>query len=131
MEELNQPQASFLITRMLDEMVALIVSMWEVRDGGIEKLNLSYEGENPVSRLEFVEKNFDAYKHIAVKEFLVNLGSYLSELLRVFTLEGIGEHGILDEFLTKNVDDIHYVGSVIHRIEEIARVKNYLQTDFH
>jgi len=122
--DINVPQASFLITRMLDELVSLVVGMWEVRDGGVEDLDLKFEGEDPLSRLQFFEKHFDPYKHLDIKEFMVNLGSYLSELIRVFTLDGVGEFTVLMDYLKQNVDSIHYMGSVIHRIEEEKRINH-------
>lgn len=125
------PQASFLITRMLDEMVALIIGIWEIRDGGVDKLDLTYQGEDPLSKLQFVEKYFDPYKHIQIQEFMVNLGSYLSELIRVFSLDAIGEFKVLNEYLENNVEKIHYMGSVIHRIEEDKKIKIDLSGDFH
>lgn len=129
-KDLNVPQASFLITRMLDELVALVVSAWEVRDGGVDKLPITFEGEEPIGKLAFVEQHFDPYKHIDIKSFMVNLGSYLSELIRVFSMQGIAEFSVLMDFLTQNVDTIHYMGSVIHRIEEDKKSEQDRYSDF-
>lgn len=115
---------------MLDELVALIVSVWEVRDGKVDKLEVSYEGEEPISRLAFLERHFDPYKHLDIKSFMVNMGSYLSELIRVFTMSGIGEFSILMDYLTQNVDNINYMGSVIGRIEEAKKQENEKHSDF-
>lgn len=130
MKDLNQPQATFLITRLLDETVALIVSMFEVRDGGVDGLEMSYEGDEPIAKLAFLQTHFDPYKHLDIKEFMVNLGSYLSELIRVFTLDGVAEFNILMDFLKQNVDDIHYMGSTIHRIEESKKKESGNSMDF-
>lgn len=130
MNSLNQPQASVLIIRLLDELVALIISLWEVRDGGVDKLEANFEGEEPLHKLVFFEKHFDPYKHLNIKDFMVNLGSYLSELIRVFTLDNIGEFAVLMDFLTQNVNGIHYTGSVINKIEEIEKLKRDKSSDF-
>ncbi len=128
--DLNIPQSSFLITRMLDEMVSLIVSVWEVRDNGVDDIKIKYEGEEPISRLKFVEKHFDPFKHINIQEFMVNIGSYLSELIRTYQLDGIGEFGVLMDFLEQNVDQIHYMGSVINKIEHKKQLDREKHSDF-
>ena len=127
MENFNQPQASFLITRMLDEMVALIVSVWEIRDRGVNGLDMRYEGEDPIDKVAYIDKHFDPYKHLKIEEFMVNIGSYLSEMLRVFTLDGVGEFAILMDYLEENVEKIHYMGSVINRIEQKKKLNIYQQ----
>lgn len=116
---------------MLDEFVALVISLWEVRDGKVDKLEVSYEGEEPISRLAFLERHFDPYKHLDIKSFMVNIGSYLSELIRVFTMSGIGEFSILMDYLTQNVDNINYMGSVIGRIEEAKKQEKEKHNDFN
>jgi hypothetical protein len=110
--------------------VALIISSWEVRDGGVDELEASFEGEEPLNKLIFFEKHFNPYKHLNIKEFMVNLGSYLSELIRVFTLDGIGEFAVLMDFLTQNVNGIHYAGSVVNKIEEAKKLKKDKSNDF-
>jgi len=115
---------------MLDEVVALIISLWEVRDGGVDELEINFNGEEPFNKLVFMEKHFDPYKHLNVKDFMVNLGSYLSELIQVFTLGGIGEHAVLMDFLTQNVNGIHYMGSVVSRINEIKKNNDEKGIDF-
>lgn len=118
---------------MLDELAALIVSMWSARDGGvdewIEDMEISLEGEEPIARLKHLEKNFNPYRLLDIKPFMVNLGSYLSELINTFSLN-MGEYAILHEFLTDNVDDISYVGTIINRIEMDKQSRKDKYNDF-
>ena len=118
---------------MLDELAALIISMWAVRDKGvdgmIEDMNISLEGEEPIKRLAHMDKVFNPYLHLDIKPFMVNLGSYLSELINGFGLN-MGEYAILHDFLTDNVDDISYVGAIINRIEMDKQSRKDKHNDF-
>jgi len=127
---LNIPQASYLVTRILDELISLILSALEISNGGINDLDINYEGEEPISKLKFLEQHFDPFKHLNIQDFMINMGSYLSELLNVFTLNEMSEYGILMNFLTHNVDRIDNMSSVRNRIEGINKINNSKNIDF-
>jgi len=130
-DPINIPQATFFVTRMLDEIVAYIIGVWEVRDGGVDALEISYEGENPVEKFLYIQRHFDPYKHITnTEEFLTNMGSYLSEMVRGFTLSGIGEFMILMEYLEDHKDMIHYLGSTVARIDQEQKEIDGKNIDF-
>jgi len=131
MNDLNQPQASFLIVRLLDELTALILSLWAVREGGVDGVEVSYEGDEPLDRLAFIQRHFDPYKHLKLKDFMVNVGSYLSELIGVFTLTNIPEFAILRDYLAENVDIVHNKGSIINGIEENNKIEQNKRSDFN
>lgn len=121
MSEIDNYRLAYLVTRMLDEMIAIIISLNEIKDIGIDGLNMSFEGEYPIEKMKVLNKYFDPYKHIEIKDFMVNVGAYISELSSMIKLDETGEYGILMEYLSENVEFIHYLGSVINKIERAQK----------
>jgi len=104
----------YLLVKMMDEMANFVVSVRNLEDNPEAVLK---DTAQPEDRFQLLA-NFDPYKYINSKEFILNMGSLVVAISNKMGFSFSPEYAVVMEYLKENSEQLYLVGDLIQKFND-------------